>query len=207
MDHTTEHAGPAGRADRELPWTSLPQALTPLLVPHLPAVTEELLYAVRLDVPVYARPLEGLFGDSIRRGVEVALTRFLQLPGTQQPALMGDDRRVYEGLGRGEVREGRPMDALFAAYRSGARTTLRSLSRVAMDAGFEASVLIGLAESVFAYIEELSAASAEGYAMEQSERAGERDRLLDALADMLVRGHVVEDAVRTAAAADRKRVV
>ena len=76
------------------------------------------------------------------------------------------------------------MDALFAAYRSGARTTLRSLSRVAMDAGFEASVLIGLAESVFAYIEELSAASAEGYAMEQSERAGERDRLLDALADL-----------------------
>ena len=201
MDHTTEHAQPGRRADRELPWTSLPPALTPLLVPHLPAVTEELLDAVRLDVPVYARPLEGLFGDSIRRGVEVALTRFLQLPGTQQPALMGDDRRVYEGLGRGEVREGRPMDALFAAYRSGARTTLRSLSRVAMDAGFEASVLIGLAESVFAYIEELSAASAEGYAMEQSERAGERDRLLDALADMLVRGHVVEDAVRTAAAA------
>jgi hypothetical protein len=201
VDHTTEHAQPGRRADRELPWTSLPPALTPLLVPHLPAVTEELLDAVRLDVPVYARPLEGLFGDSIRRGVEVALTRFLQLPGTQQPALMGDDRRVYEGLGRGEVREGRPMDALFAAYRSGARTTLRSLSRVAMDAGFEASVLIGLAESVFAYIEELSAASAEGYAMEQSERAGERDRLLDALADMLVRGHVVEDAVRTAAAA------
>ncbi|MDU0334392.1 hypothetical protein RWU37_06385, partial [Enterococcus sp. 2CBP] len=85
------------------------------------------------------------------------------------------------------------MDALFAAYRSGARTTLRSLSRVAMDAGFEASVLIELAESVFAYIEELSAASAEGYALEQSERAGERDRMLDALADMLVRGHVVED--------------
>ncbi|MUN64362.1 PucR family transcriptional regulator [Kocuria sediminis] len=190
-----------GRTDRELPWTSLPPALTPLLVPHLPAVTEELLAAVRHDVPVYARPLEGLFGDSIRQGVEVALTRFLHLPGTVRPALQQEDRRVYEGLGRGEVREGRPMDALFAAYRSGARTTLRSLSRVAMDAGFEASVLIGLAESVFAYIEELSAASAEGYALEQSERAGERDRLLDALADMLVRGHVVEDSVRSAAAA------
>ncbi|MEX5303767.1 PucR family transcriptional regulator [Kocuria sabuli] len=190
-----------GRTDRELPWTSLPPDLTPLLVPHLPAVTEELLDAVRHDVPVYARPLEGLFGDSIRQGVEVALTRFLHLPGTAQPALQKDDRRVYEGLGRGEVREGRPMDALFAAYRSGARTTLRSLSRVAMDAGFEASVLIGLAESVFAYIEELSAASAEGYALEQSERAGERDRLLDALADMLIRGHVVEESVRSAAAA------
>ena len=187
--------------DRELPWTALPPELTPLLVPHLPAVSDELLHSVRHDVPVYARPLEGLFGDSIRQGVEVALARFLQLPGTRQPALMEDDRRVYEKLGRGEVREGRPMDALFAAYRSGARTTLRSFSRVAMDAGFEAGVLIGLAESVFAYIEELSAASAEGYALEQSERAGERDRLLDALASMLIRGHVGEEAVRSAAAA------
>jgi hypothetical protein len=191
----------AEQTDRELPWTSLPPSLTPLLVPHLPAVTDELLDGVRHDVPVYARPLEGIFGDSIRHGVEVALTRFLQLPGTQQPALRGDDRRVYEGLGRGEVREGRPMDALFAAYRSGARTTLRSLSRVAMDAGLEAEVLIGLAESVFAYIEELSAASAQGYAIEQSEQAGERDRLLDALAGMLLRGHVVEESVRSAAAA------
>ena len=192
---------PTGGTDRELPWTALPPALTPLLVPHLPAVTEELLDAVRHDVPVYARPMEGLFGDAIRGGVEVALTRFLHLPGTRQPALQRDDRRVYEGLGRGEVREGRPMDALFAAYRSGARTTLRSFSRVAMDAGFEASVLIALAEAVFAYIEELSSASAEGYALEQSERAGERDRLLDALADMLIRGHAVEGAVRAAATA------
>ncbi|MCM3686887.1 helix-turn-helix domain-containing protein [Kocuria rosea] len=184
--------------DREQPWTSLPPSLTPLLMPHLAEVTQELLDAVREDVPVYARPLEGLFGDGIRQGVDVALTRFLHLPGTHQPALQDEDRRVYEGLGRGEVREGRPMDALFAAYRSGARTTLRSLSRVAMEAGFEASVLIGLAESVFAYIEELSAASAEGYAAEQSERAGERDRLLDTVAEMLIRGNADEESVRAA---------
>ncbi|MHC5559504.1 helix-turn-helix domain-containing protein [Kocuria sp. U4B] len=186
------------QVDREQPWTSLPPSLTPLLMPHLAEVTQELLDAVREDVPVYARPLEGLFGDGIRQGVDVALTRFLHLPGTHQPALQDEDRRVYEGLGRGEVREGRPMDALFAAYRSGARTTLRSLSRVAMEAGFEASVLIGLAESVFAYIEELSAASAEGYAAEQSERAGERDRLLDTVAEMLIRGNADEESVRSA---------
>jgi hypothetical protein len=186
------------QVDREQPWTSLPPSLTPLLMPHLAEVTQELLDAVREDVPVYARPLEGLFGDGIRQGVDVALTRFLHLPGTHQPALQDEDRRVYEGLGRGEVREGRPMDALFAAYRSGARTTLRSLSRVAMEAGFEASVLIGLAESVFAYIEELSAASAEGYAAEQSERAGERDRLLDTVAEMLIRGNADEESVRAA---------
>lgn len=188
-------------ADHDLPWTGLPSTLAPLLSAHLPVITEQLLAGVHHDVPVYAAPLGGALRQEIRHGVQAALTRFLDLADTDQPALREVDRVVYEGLGRAEVHQGRPMDALFTAYRSGARTTLRSMSKVAMEAGFEASVLIVLAESVFAYIEELSAASAEGYAMEQSERAGERDRLLDALADMLVRGHVVEDAVRTAAAA------
>ncbi|MEX5262306.1 helix-turn-helix domain-containing protein [Kocuria sp. CPCC 205263] len=132
----------------------------------------------------------------IQHGVESALTRFLDLAGTAQPALRDEDWLVYELLGRAEVHQGRPMDALFAAYRSAARTTLRSMSRVAMEVGAEASVLIVLAESVFAYIEELSAASAQGYAVEQSERAGEQDRLLDRVAEMLIRGHAEEDAVR-----------
>ncbi|GGG71501.1 hypothetical protein GCM10011374_40220 [Kocuria dechangensis] len=187
--------------DRNLPWTALPPSLPPVVMRHLPAVTEELLEAAHHDVPVYAVPLEGPLRDEIRSGVEVALTRFLGLAGTHQPALQEEGRRVYEGLGRAEVHQGRPMDALFAAYRSGARTTLRSLSRLAVDAGFEASVLIALTESVFAYIEELSAASAQGYAAEQSERAGERDRLRATVVEMLIRGHGDEEAVRAAAVA------
>ena len=185
-------------ADHDLPWTGLPSTLAPLLSAHLPVITEQLLAGVHHDVPVYAAPLGGALRQEIRHGVQAALTRFLDLADTDQPALREVDRVVYEGLGRAEVHQGRPMDALFTAYRSGARTTLRSMSKVAMEAGFEASVLIVLAESVFAYIEELSAASAQGYAAEQSERAGERDRLLDMVAEMLIRGHAEEDAVRAA---------
>ena len=184
--------------DRDLPWTALPPALTPLLAGHVPAFTEGLLAAVHRDVPVYAASLEGPLRGEIQQGVESALTRFLDLAGTAQPALRDEDRLVYELLGRAEVHQGRPMDALFAAYRSAARTTLRSMSGVAMESGAEASVLIVLAESVFAYIEELSAASAQGYAAEQSERAGEQDRLLDTVAEMLIRGHTEENAVRAA---------
>ncbi|MGC5651728.1 UNVERIFIED_CONTAM: helix-turn-helix domain-containing protein [Kocuria sp. CPCC 205316] len=184
--------------DRDLPWTALPPALTPLLTGHVPAFTEELLSGVHRDVLVYATSLDGPLRGEIQRGVESALTRFLDLAGTAQPALRDEDRLVYELLGRAEVHQGRLMDALFGAYRSGARTTLRSMSKVAMEAGAEASVLIVLAESVFAYIEELSAASAQGYAAEQSERAGEQDRLLDTVAEMLIRGHAEEDAVRAA---------
>lgn len=186
---------------REQPWTGLPSSLSPVLMPHLSAVAQQLMDAARHDVPVYAGPLEGAPQDEVRYGVQLALTRFLELPGTDQVALQEDERRLYEGLGRVEVHQGRPMNALFAAYRSGARTTLRAFSRVAMDAGFEASVLIGLAESVFAYIEELSAASAEGYATEQSEQAGERDRLRGTITTMLLHGHGDEDAVRAAAQA------
>ncbi|MEX5303200.1 helix-turn-helix domain-containing protein [Kocuria sabuli] len=187
--------------NHDLPWTALPPSLTPLVTPHLAAVAQELMDAASHDVPVYAAPLEGPLREEIRLGVEAALNRFLSLAGTGRPALQEEDRRIYEGLGRAEVHQGRPMDALFAAYRSGARTTLRSLSRVAVDAGFEASVLIALTESVFAYIEELSAVSAQGYAAEQSERAGERDRLRETVADMIIRGHGDEESVRTAAAA------
>jgi hypothetical protein len=187
--------------NRDLPWTALPPALIPLLTGYVPSIAEEMLEAVHHDVPVYATSLEGSLRPEIQAGVDAALARFLDLAGTAQPALRPEDQLVYEVLGRAEVHQGRPMDALFAAYRSGARTTLRSMSKVAMDAGFEAEVLIGLAESVFAYIEELSAASAEGYAAEQSEQAGERDRLLDTVAEMLIRGHAEEEAVRAAALA------
>ena len=184
--------------DHDVPWTALPRSLAPLLAGHVPVFTEGLLAAVHRDVPVYAPSLGGPLRGEIQQGVESALTRFLDLAGTAQPALRDEDRLVYELLGRAEVHQGRPMDALFAAYRSAARTTLRSMSGVAMETGAEASVLIVLAESVFAYIEELSAASAQGYALEQSERAGERDRLLDTVAEMLIRGHAEEDAVHTA---------
>ena len=184
--------------DHDVPWTALPRSLAPLLAEHVPVFTEGLLAAVHRDVPVYATSLDGPLRPEIQHGVESALTRFLDLAASEQPALRDEDWLVYELLGRAEVHQGRPMDALFAAYRSAARTTLRSMSGVAMEAGAEASVLIVLAESVFAYIEELSAASAQGYALEQSERAGEQDRLLDTVAEMLIRGHAEEDAVRAA---------
>lgn len=184
---------------RQQPWATLPPELSAALMPHLGVVSSQVMAAAQQDVPVYAGPIQGQPQEKIRFGVELALTRFLQLPGTNQSALAADEHQLYLSLGRKEFRQGRPMNALFAAYRSGARTTLHSLSEAAMAAGFDSAVLIGLAESVFAYIEELSAASAEGYAIERSEHAGERDRLRDAAAALVIRGHGEEAAVRAAA--------
>ena len=77
---------------------------------------------------------------------------------------------------RGELREGRTLDALQSAYRVGARVAWRRLAAAATRAGVEPEVLSLLAESIFAYIEELSADSVEGYAEARSRLEGERRR-------------------------------
>ena len=182
-------------------WAVLPPAVADAMRPHLPDVVDEVIAAVRTEVPSYARPLEGAFGEGVRRGVEVALGRFLELPTAGSRALEGTDRQVYVALGRGELRQGRSLEALLAAYRVGARVAFRRFATLAREAGLEADALVPLAEATFAYIDELSAASVEGFAYEQSSRAGERDRVRRDLLTMLLTGTPDPAAAATAAAA------
>ena len=188
-------------ASPEQPWLALPAEIAKLLQPTLPAIVEEIIGTIRQTVPAYTRPLEGHFGDAVRRGTEVALTSFLALPGTSRPALSAEARSVYAALGSGEVRQGRTLESLLAAYRAGTRVTLRRFSQTAMEAHYEAEVLLAIGESVLAYIEEVSAASAEGFAFEQSERAGEIDRRRAEVLELLLLGQADEVAVQQAASA------
>lgn len=178
-----------------MPWSTLPDLAA--VRPHLDQVTAAVIGALREQVPAYARPLEGAFGEGVRQGVGVALSRFLDLPGTDQPALTSSEREVYVALGRGELRQGRELETLLAAYRSGARVAFREFAAAAGD--LPADVLIVLAESVFAYIDELSAASAQGYAREQSLLAGESGRRRSAVLAMLLSPPVDVDAAQAAA--------
>ncbi|GAA1883168.1 helix-turn-helix domain-containing protein [Lapillicoccus jejuensis] len=183
------------------PWLSLPAEIVPVIRPTLPDLVEEIIRAIREGVPAYARPFEGRFGQAVRRGTEVALSSFLGLVGTSRPPLTDEARDVYTTLGRGEVRQGRTLDSLLAAYRVGTRVTLRRFSEAAMRAGYDATVIVALSESVLAYIEEVSSASAQGFAFEQSERAGETDRRRVEVLELILRGQADEVAVQQAAAA------
>jgi PucR-like helix-turn-helix protein len=168
------------------PWEALPAELAEALEPELPAIADEILRAISQEVPEYARPFEGAFGHGVRTGVTQALQRFLALmrePGEPDPA----QSRVYIALGRQELRAGRTLDALQSAYRVGARVAWRRIADVSADAGFDHDVITRLAEAIFAYIDELSAESVEGYARAQSELAGERERLQNALVAALLR--------------------
>jgi hypothetical protein len=139
--------------------------------PHLAGLAEEIIAAIREEVPVYAGPLQGPFGEGIRQGVVQALTRFLA--GNEPGA---DSGRINRGLGRGEYRAGRSLDALQAAYRVGARVAWRRVSRLAADAGVPVESQHELAEAIFAYIDELSAESVEGYAQAQAAQAASLQR-------------------------------
>jgi PucR C-terminal helix-turn-helix domain len=164
----------------------LPAELADVLEPELTALSHEIVLAIGREVPEYARPFEGAFGRAVRTGVTEALHRFFNLirdPNAADEA----GRRLYVGLGRQEYRAGRTLDALQAAYRIGARVAWRRFARVGGEAAIDRETMASLAEAIFAYIDELSAESVEGYAQAQSETAGERERARSDLVAALLR--------------------
>ncbi|MGZ5320669.1 MAG: PucR family transcriptional regulator [Solirubrobacterales bacterium] len=181
------------------PWRALPPEAADAIEPALPDVTREILAAIAGEVPEYQRPLEGSFGRGVRIGVDEALRQFVALvrdPDAGREA----GREVYVGLGRGELHQGRTLDSLLAAYRIGARVAWRRIAAAGRAGGLGPDVLSTLAEAVFAYIDELSADSVEGYAQAQAEQEGERGRRRRALAQLLLRDPPAEPAdVRAAA--------
>jgi hypothetical protein len=141
---------------------------------------EEIIDAVQTAVPAYERGLD----RNVRIGVQQALEGFLELvAGGDETQLPGHD--VYFAFGRGEARSGRSLDALLSAYRAGARVAWRGMARAGDTAGVDPQELYALAEGIFAYIDEISAVTAEGYTFEQSlalrERHEHTRRLIEAL--------------------------
>src|SRR3954465_10831288 len=160
--------------------------------PALPDVAEHVVSAVIAEVPSYADALAGPMGQTIRNAVQLALGGVISLAGRRKrtdpqtpaaPAMEG----AYQ-LGRGEARSGRSMDALLAAYRIGARVSWRHLSASAVGAGLSAEQLARFAELVFAYIDQLSAASAAGHSDELETTGRVRTRYLERLAGLLLAG-------------------
>src|SRR3954451_14247927 len=193
---TTAQRTPAAYPER--PWTALPPEVATALRPFLPQTIDEIIRTIRETVPAYARPLEGAFGTTLRAGVERALGDFLdEVEGKDVAA---GDGGIYVALGRGEAREGRTLDALLAAYRLGARVAWRRSADQGRRAGFDAETLTLLAEAFFAYIDQLSARSAQGYAEEQAALAGQEARRRRALLGLLVQTPPAEAVAIEAAA-------
>ncbi|MFI5531781.1 PucR family transcriptional regulator [Kitasatospora sp. NPDC051853] len=150
----------------------------------LTSTAEEVVRAIIDEVPSYANALSGRMGGTIRRAVRTALGHYLDLASGRATGVDAGDA-AYE-LGRGEVRDGRSMDALLSAYRVGARVAWRCLAAGAVPAGLPAAEVAKFAELTFAYIDELSAASAAGHADELAARGRAHERHLEQLARELL---------------------
>lgn len=162
------------------PWEAIPPHVAEELRPAIPGLVEEIIGAVQVAVPAYERGL----GRNVRIGVQQALEGFLELvAGGDEARLPGHD--VYFAFGRGEARSGRSLDALLSAYRAGARVAWRGIAAAGAGAGLDPETMYALAEAIFAFIDEISAVTAEGYTYEESlamrERHEHRRRLLEGL--------------------------
>ncbi len=175
---------------------------------RLPAVAERVVTAIIDDVPSYEDAFSGPMGETIRNAVQLALGGFLSLAAGRR----GSDPRTpaapaVEGayqLGRGEARSGRSTDALLSAYRIGARVSWHEMSTTAVHNGLDAETLVSFAELVFAYIDELSAASVAGHTDELATSGRVLQRLKERIAHHLLTGAPPETVLKAAERAEWK---
>lgn len=181
----------SGRTAQQAEALALDEATVDALRSELPRVAKLVVAEVMREVPAYDVPFQGRMGQIIEKAVQVSLESFVSLASRSAPrsgAQVGVGAAAARDLGRAEARNGRPVEALLAAYRVGARAAWRELSVQAIAAGVDAATLGRFAELVFSYIDELSAASVAGHNSETS--SAERARIvhLDRLTRALLTG-------------------
>lgn len=160
----------------------LPRRLADILRPELASVATEIVDEIRAKIPAYARPLDSPYGKSIKAGVQHAITLFTdQIANPDTSAQKCYD--VHTKLGQHEMREGRSLDDLQAAYRVGARVAWRRMMRIGKRNGLSSTVMSQLADALFAYMDKLASVALDGYLEAKATSAGAletwRRRLLD----------------------------
>ncbi|NIL64496.1 PucR family transcriptional regulator [Salinispora arenicola] len=173
---------------------------------RLPLLAERTITAITAEVPSYSGTLTGKMRDKIENAVQIALGTFLQLVersyGADPSTPLVPAVEAAYALGSGEARSGRSVDALLAAYRVGARVSWQEMSSIAVRGQLPAATVAEFAELMFAYIDELSAASVTGHADELASTGLIRRRNLERLTQQLLTGAAEDALLRSAERAD-----
>ncbi|ADJ49318.1 hypothetical protein AMES_7493 [Amycolatopsis mediterranei S699] len=167
-------------------WASLPRELAIRFKPRVDPLARAILQEVQRAVPEYRRPLEGAFGHIITQGVRQSIIQCLDSVGTPGAVPLETWTTVFRNLGKIEFNEGRSLDCLQTAYRVGGRVAWRHISEFGQAAGVAADTLCTSAEAIFAYVDEISALSIEGYTAAQTRAAGTRARRRRRLLELLL---------------------
>ena len=178
---------------------AVPRGFAEQLRREVPSLATEIFREIRRQIPEYDRPLDSLFSTGLLLGVETALAEFADaVEGCGASAEIR--ARVYRGLGRSELAEGRSMDSLQSACRLGGRIAWRRYARVARRVGMRSDQMIDLAEAVFTHVDQIAAASVLGYAQAKADSGATHERRRELLRLLLVGADaaLVEEAARVA---------
>ena len=127
--------GPGARA-----WPRVPPEDVPLMLPGLDQVAEEMIEAIQLGVPEYARPQNDTYRASVRQAVTHAVQEFVER--LANPSAQHDRAaQVFRNIGRSEAAEGRSLEPLQMALRIGARVAWRRLGQQATCGSMDSGVL------------------------------------------------------------------
>jgi hypothetical protein len=144
--------------------------LAAIIRPELPDIASEIIGEIRARIPEYARPMEGPYGQALRRGVQQALTSFVD--SVADPSAPHEQRdHMCKMLGQFEAQEGRSLDSLQAAYRIGVHVGWRRVMDVGLRCAAPSAVMSGLADAMLAYMDELASLSLQGYLEEKARSA------------------------------------
>lgn len=190
----------------EIPIT--PEALEQLseeLDARMPDLLDEVRDLLAAEWPDYARYLDEHRPEVAEVGV-LFVHRMLDLaehgPRTDDgagEAVTAPTQLVFEQVGRQQLQDGADLSDLLGAYQVGARAAWHHVAETALKLDLGPEVLAILAEAVFAFVDEFSAASAHGYVLEQSASSAARERHREELSEMLLSGRSDTIAIRLAA--------
>ncbi len=166
------------------------------LPPAFVSLAEDITAAVMSEVEEYAQPGDEEAARAVRRVARDAVAGFAArltgqaasptagLPGTGSPGT-ASAAGMFRDLGRLLAMEGRSLGALHAALRVGARVTWHRLQEQARQGNGDPETFTRVAETVFWYLDELTASCSAGYAEARAELAGETSELRRRLLDLL----------------------
>ncbi len=164
------------------------------LPPAFGSLAEDIAAAVMSEVEEYAQPGDEEAARAVRRVARDAVAGFAaRLTGPAasprspagQPPATASAAGMFRDLGRLLAMEGRSLGALHAALRVGARVTWHRLQEQAKAGNGNPETFTRVGETVFWYLDELTASCSAGYAEARAELAGETSELRRRLLDML----------------------
>jgi hypothetical protein len=150
--------------------------MTARMRPHLRAVSKEVAEEIRGHVPEYARSADSRYGRRMQQNITRTVERFMEAAGHDGVMRLDDLVEMYVGLGAREAREGRGLERLETAIRTGGRVACRRMIKDAYRLDWSRDTLAALTDMLFAYLDELCGAAARGYASVESATDRERDR-------------------------------